>query len=196
MNAIRQPESGTCTAHAARSSRAVERPAVQLRSDTELLRALHDEHANSLLSFVVGLTHDRASAQDVVQETLLRAGRNAAVLERAGGSRRGWLFTVARRIVIDQWRSASRRPELLTDHVPEQPVQDTAQQIVDRQLVQAALQTLSIEHRQVLFECYFRGASIAEAADHLGLPPGTVKSRTHYGLRALRQAIEEMGGIS
>jgi len=195
MNAIRQPESGTCTAHSARSSRAVERHAVQLRSDTELLRALHDEHANSLLSFVVGLTHDRASAQDVVQETLLRAGRNAAVLEQAGGSRRSWLFTVARRIVIDQWRWASRRPEVLTDNVPEQPVQDTAQQIVDRQLVQAALQTLSIEHRQALFECYFRGASIAEAAEHLGLPPGTVKSRTHYALRALRQAIEEMGGI-
>jgi RNA polymerase sigma-70 factor, ECF subfamily len=196
MNAIRQPESGTCTAHSARSSRAVERHAVQLRSDTELLRALHDEHANSLLSYVVGLTHDRARAEDVVQETLLRAGRNAAALERGGGSRRSWLFTVARRIVIDQWRSASHRPEVLTDNVPEQPVQDTAQQIVDRQLVQAALQTLSIEHRQALFECYFRGASIAEAADHLGLPPGTVKSRTHYALHALRQAIDEMGGIA
>ena len=196
MNAIRQPESGTGTAHSARSSRPAKAHTVQLRRDTELLRALHDEHANSLLSYVVGLTHDRASAQDVVQETLLRAGRNAAVLERGGGSRRSWLFTVARRIVIDQWRSASRRPELLTDHVPEQPVQDTAQQIVDRQLVRAALQTLSIEHRQVLFECYFRGASIAEAADHLGLPPGTVKSRTHYALHALRQAIDEMGGIA
>ena len=196
MNAIRQPESGTCTAHSARLSRATKAHTVELRRDTELLRALHEEHANSLLSYVVGLTHDRASAQDVVQETLLRAGRNAAVLKRGGGSRRGWLFTVARRIVIDQWRSASRRPELLTDHVPEQPVEDTAQQIVDRQLVRAALQTLSIEHRQVLFECYFRGASIAEAADHLGLPPGTVKSRTHYALHALRQAIDGMGGIS
>jgi RNA polymerase sigma-70 factor (ECF subfamily) len=196
MNAIRQSESGTGTAHSARSSRPAKAHPVQLRRDTELLRALHDEHANSLLSYVVGLTHDRAGAQDVVQETLLRAGRNAAVLERGGASRRGWLFTVARRIVIDQWRSASRRPELLTDHVPEQPVHDTAQQIVDRQLVRSALRTLSIEHRQVLFECYFRGASIAEAADHLGLPPGTVKSRTHYALHALRQAIDEMGGIA
>ena len=160
------------------------------------MRALHDEHANSLVSYVVGLTHDRSSAQDVVQETLLRDGRNAAAVERASGSRRGWLFTVARRIVIDQWRSASRRPEVLTDHVPEQLVEDTAQRTVDRQLVRSALRTLSIEHRQVLFECYFRGASIAEAADHLGLPPGTVKSRTHYALHALRQAIDEIGGIA
>jgi RNA polymerase sigma-70 factor (ECF subfamily) len=173
-----------------------QRHSVELRRDSELLRALHDEYAQSLLSYVVGLTSDRASAQDVVQETLLRAWRNPAVLERTGGSGRGWLFTVAKRIVIDQWRSASRRPEVLTGHVPEQTVEDTAQQSVDRQLVQAALHTLSIEHRQTLFECYFRGASIAEAADTLGVPAGTVKSRTHYALHALRQAIDAMGGVA
>jgi RNA polymerase sigma-70 factor (ECF subfamily) len=162
-----------------------------------VLRALHDEHAHALLSYVVGLTNgDRGRAQDVVQETLLRAWRNAAVLDHTGGSGRGWLFTVARRIVIDQWRSTSRRPEVLTDHVPERTVEDTAQQTVDRQLVQSALRMLSIEHRQALFECYFRGASIAEAANTLGVPPGTVKSRTHYALRALRQAIDGMGGVA
>jgi RNA polymerase sigma-70 factor (ECF subfamily) len=135
-------------------------------------------------------------AQDVVQETLLRAWRKPAVLERTDRSARGWLFRVARNIAIDQWRSASRRPEVLTDRIPEQGVKDTAQQTVDRQLVQAALQTLSIEHRQTLFECYFRDASIAEAADTLGVPPGTVKSRTHYALGALRQAIDGMGAVA
>jgi RNA polymerase sigma-70 factor (ECF subfamily) len=47
----------------------------------------------------------------------------------------------------------------------------------------------------VLLECYFRGSSVAEAAATLGVPPGTVKSRTHYALRALRLALEEMGGV-
>jgi RNA polymerase sigma-70 factor (ECF subfamily) len=166
----------------------------ELRRDSELLRTLHDEHAQALLLYVIGLTRDRATAQDVVQETLLRAWRNAAMLDGTEG--RGWLFTVARRIVIDQWRSARRRPEVLTDHLPERAVQDTTQQSVDRQVVQAALRTLSIEHRQALFECYFRGASIAEAAVTLGVPAGTVKSRTHYALRALRQAIDAMGDVS
>jgi RNA polymerase sigma-70 factor (ECF subfamily) len=169
---------------------------VELRGDSELLRSLHDQYAQSLLSYVVGLTSDRAGAQDVVQETMLRAWRNTAVLERSSGSVRGWLFTVARHIVIDQWRSASRRPEVLNDRVPEQTVQDAVRKILDRQLVRAALQTLSIDHRQALFECYFRGASIAEAADTLGVPPGTVKSRTHYALRALRQAVDGMGGAA
>jgi RNA polymerase sigma-70 factor (ECF subfamily) len=75
-------------------------------------------------------------------------------------------------------------------------VEDTAQQTVDRQLVRAALHTLSVEHRQALFECYFRAASVAESAEALGVPPGTVKSRIHYALHALRQAIDGMGGVA
>ena len=159
--------------------------------DAELLRALHDQHAHALWSYVVGLTNgDRGRAQDVVQETLLRAWRNPAVLEQAGGSGRSWLFTVAKRIVIDEWRSARRRREVVSDTYPEHAVTDTAQQTVDRQLVLAALRTLSTEHRQVLLECYYRGASVSEAAQTLGVPPGPIKSRTHYALHALRQAVD------
>jgi RNA polymerase sigma-70 factor (ECF subfamily) len=160
------------------------------RRDSDLLRALYDEHVRALWSYVVGLTNgDPGKAQDVVQETLLRAWRNPAVLERTGGSGRSWLFTVARRIIIDEWRSARRRPEVVTDQVPERTVRDPAQHTVDRHVVLAALRTLSTEHREVLLECYFRGASVAEAAQTLGVPPGTIRSRTHYALHALRQAI-------
>jgi len=69
------------------------------------------------------------------------------------------------------------------------------EQAVDHQLVAAAMRTLSLEHREVLFECYLRGASVAQAAATIGVPPGTIKSRTHYALRALRLALEEMGGV-
>lgn len=164
-------------------------------SDAELLRTLHDQHAQALWAYVVNLTNgDRAKAQDVVQETMLRAWRNPQVLDQSGASARGWLFTVAKRIVIDDWRSARSRPEIVTDDLPEQAVGDTTEQTVDRHLVAAALRTLSLEHRSVLLECYYRGSSVGEAARTLGVPPGTIKSRTHYALRALRLAIEEMGG--
>ncbi len=167
------------------------------QTDADLLRALHDEHARALWPYVVGLTNgDRGRAQDVVQETLFRAWRNPVVLERTAGSRRNWLFTVAKRIVIDEWRATRRRPEVVTDQVPEQTVEDAAQQTVDRHLVLAALRTLSAEHRQVLLECYFRDASVVQAAQTLGVPPGTIKSRTHYALHALRLAIDEMGGVA
>ena len=91
-----------------------------------------------------------------------------------------------------RWRSTRAHPEVVTDQIPEQPVDDAAQQTVDRQLVFAALRTLSTEHRQVLLECYFRGASTAEAGKTLGVPRGTIKSRTHHALHALRQALDEM----
>lgn len=167
-------------------------------SDEQLLRTLHDQHAHALWSYVVRLTRgDRAKAQDVVQETLLRAWRTPGVLDQSGTSARGWLYTVAKRIVIDDWRVSSRRPELVTDEVPDRPSEDAfdpvGQRTVDHQVVVDALRTLSMEHREVLHECYFRGSSVAQAAEALGVPAGTVKSRAHYALRALRLAMEEMG---
>ncbi len=165
-------------------------------TEAELLRSLHDEHAGALWAYVVNLTNgDRIRAQDVVQETMLRAWRNPQVLDQSYGSARGWLFTVAKRIVIDEWRAARNRPEWVTADVPERAVSDGTEHAVDRHVVAAALRTLSMEHRAVLLECYFRGSSVAQAAEALGVPPGTIKSRTHYALRALRLALEEIGGV-
>jgi RNA polymerase sigma-70 factor (ECF subfamily) len=164
-------------------------------SESDLLRALHDEHAGVLWAYVVRLTNgDRGKAQDVVQETMLRAWRNPQVLDQTRGSARGWLFTVARRIVIDEWRTSRHKTEFVTDSLPEIAVPDATDRFADRELVVAALRTLSEEHREVLVECYFRGSSVAQAAATLGVPPGTIKSRTHYALRALRLAVEELGG--
>ena len=75
-----------------------------------------------------------------------------------------------------------------------QPIGDASEPVVDH-LVVAALGRLTQEHRRVLRECYFRGSSVAEAAQALGLPPGTLKSRTYYALRALHLAIEELGSV-
>ena len=162
--------------------------------DAELLREMHAQHGRALWVYVVGLTNgDHAQAQDVVQETLLRAWRNPHVLAQADGSARGWLFTVAKRLVIDDWRTARSRRERVTDDVPERPVPDAADRTVERHVVMQAMQALSLEHRAVLHECYFRGSSVSEAALVLGVPAGTVKSRTHYALRALRLALEELG---
>jgi RNA polymerase sigma-70 factor (ECF subfamily) len=58
-----------------------------------------------------------------------------------------------------------------------------------------AIRGLPTEHREVLLECYLHRASVADAAETLGASPSTIKSRTHDALHALRQAIDEMGGI-
>ncbi|WP_442785305.1 sigma-70 family RNA polymerase sigma factor [Amycolatopsis sp. H20-H5] len=158
------------------------------------MQALHEEHASALWSFALHLTSgDRARAEDVVQETLLRAWRNPRVLDQSTGSARSWLFTVARRIAIDDWRSASSRSEVVTDAPPELPVTDGTERAVQGWVVAEALVELSLRHREVLLLCFFQGCSVADAAAKLGVAEGTVKSRTHYALRALRLVLEERG---
>ncbi|WP_040407625.1 sigma-70 family RNA polymerase sigma factor [Amycolatopsis nigrescens] len=158
------------------------------------MRALHDEHAAALWSYALKLTGgDRARAEDVVQETLLRAWRHPRVLDQSEGSARAWLFTVARRITIDGWRSAAVRSEVSTDLTPEIPLPDGTERALQGWLVAEALGELSSAHREVLVLCYFHGFSVAEAAGRLGVAEGTVKSRTHYALRALRLVLEEKG---
>jgi RNA polymerase sigma-70 factor (ECF subfamily) len=76
-----------------------------------------------------------------------------------------------------------------------QPIGNAGEQVVNRQLVAAALGRLTQEHRAVLRECYFLGSPVAQAADALGIAPGTVKSRTYYALHALRLAIEELRDV-
>lgn len=162
--------------------------------EVELVRALHDEHAHALWAYVVRLTDgDRQLAEEVVQETLLRAWRSPKVLDQSVGPARAWLFTVARRIVIDQWRARRSRPELVGAEPPEIAVADGTDEAVQAWLVIEALQRLSEDHRAVLVECYYLGNSVAEAARRLQVPAGTVKSRAHYALRSLRLILEEMG---
>jgi RNA polymerase sigma-70 factor (ECF subfamily) len=163
--------------------------------DVALIQQLHDEHATVLYQYVLRLTNqDHGLAEDVVQETMLRGWRHLSNLDKSQGSVRGWLFTVARNLVIDEWRSRRSRVELVVADVPDAPTDvDQTDWLIQAWVVGEAVTRLSADHRAVLLECYYRDASVAEAARNLGIPEGTVKSRTHYALRALRLAMEEMG---
>jgi RNA polymerase sigma-70 factor (ECF subfamily) len=163
--------------------------------DAMLLRALYAEHGQALQAHALRLCGgDRQRAEDLVQETLLRAWRHPEALDPAQGSVRAWLFTTARNLSIDAWRRRSVRvAEVVTDTVPEPPGTDEADRAVESWLIADALRRLSDAHREVIVECFYRGRSVAEAANRLGVPAGTVKSRTHYALRSLRLVLEEMG---
>ncbi len=167
---------------------------VVVGADEEFARALYAEHAAALLGYVMRLTGDRHQAEDVVQETLLRAWRHPEALSGERGSPGAWLRTVARHLVVDAARARRARPHEVGDApLAAVTVDDGTDRAVLAWEVTEALQTLSEPHRAVLLETYVRGHSVAGAARALGIPSGTVKSRTHYALRALRLALEERG---
>lgn len=166
-------------------------------ADEQLLRALFDDHASALLGFSLRLTGgDWQRAEDVVQETLLRAWRHPEALAAERGPVRPWLFTVARRVAIDAERVRAARPAEVSDEVlAALPMGDDIDRVLESWLVADALAALSPAHRGVLLATYFRDRSVSEAARELGVPEGTVKSRTHYALQALRLALQERGVV-
>jgi len=164
-------------------------------SDADLVRALHDEHASALYSFCLHFTGDSQRAEDVVQEVLIRAWRNLTTLQDDRRPVRPWLFAVARNLLTDAHRAQRTRPRLVADDAAVERVagRDDVGRAVESWTMAEALQRLSVQHREVLVQSYWLGCSVGETAQALGVPTGTVKSRTYYAVRALRLALEEMG---
>lgn len=164
--------------------------------DTALIRALYDEHAAALWRYAMHLTGDRARAEDVVQETLLRAWQHPEVTADPDRSPRAWLFAVARNMIIDERRSARFRKETDVpepEQVADYATPDQADTALDRLMLSVALSQLSDDHRAVIRRAYYQGWSVGEIAADLRIPEGTVKSRLHYAVRALRLNLQEMG---
>ncbi len=162
-----------------------------------LMRSLYAEHAAALWRYAVRLTGDRARAEDIVQESLLRAWQHPEVTDDNERSARAWLFTVARNMVIDERRSSRFRREIThsldADRAAHKAAPDEVNAALDRLVLCDALAQLSPEHRAVIRRSYYLGWTTAQIAADLEIAEGTVKSRLHYAVRALRLTLQEMG---
>lgn len=158
------------------------------------LTLLYDTYGPALFAFGVRRLGDRELAEELVQQVVVNIWRRADRYDPARGSVRTWVFAIARNVAVDLHRR--RRPEGPTGDL-EETVDVAASEELDRLLraeaVRSALERLSPDHRRVLELAYFRGLDQATTAARLGLPVGTVKSRTYYALRALRLTLSELG---
>jgi RNA polymerase sigma-70 factor, ECF subfamily len=163
--------------------------------DDAVITALYQQYRAPLMTFVMRLTAgNREQAEDVVQETMVRAWREADRLDLSEPSLMPWLTTVARRIVIDDHRRRKARPiETADAELANLAIADDTAAADRRLVVAEAMLALSPLHRQVLNETILRDRTVNQAAEVLGVPVGTVKSRVYYALRALQVALAERG---
>ena len=158
------------------------------------LRLLYDAHAGELFGFAVRTLGDRGAAEDLVQEVFLRAWLRAETYRPELGPVRAWLFGIARNLAIDAARARAVRPALAEDRSDETGALDQELERIEQRVVLAeALGRLTPDHRRALVEVAIRERTVNEAAALLGVPPGTIKSRLFYALKALRLALEELG---
>lgn len=166
-------------------------PAPRTSSDPTEFDALVTAHRCGLLRYATRLLDgDSAAAEDVVQETMLRAWHHLDRLTERQGSVRGWLTRVTHNIAMDHHRARRARPteiawsEFDAERMPS--VHDPAREVEDRVVVTELLAGVSPEHRATLAEVYLADQTAAAAAERLGVPVGTVKSRVFHALRTIR----------
>jgi RNA polymerase sigma-70 factor (ECF subfamily) len=176
----------------------IDAPRSDLYDDADdAIRQLYSHHAKALHGYVRRFCPDRASTDDIVQETFIRAWRHLPQLRADGRPIRPWLFRVARNLLTDADRAAWSRPVTVPASSAEGRGDDSGLgQVLDRQLVADALRQLSPAHRTVLVETFYRGGSTASVARQLGIPAGTARSRLHYALEALRQHLQGQDAIA
>jgi RNA polymerase sigma-70 factor (ECF subfamily) len=160
------------------------------------MRQLHRDNGGALLHFLRNLVSSGAThtAEDLVQETMLRAWRNLEAVPVEPEPQRRWLFTVARRLAIDAYRKRQSRPVevSLVDIEPAASGAGAAETVIADLTLRHAVGRLSRAHRSVLRELYVEGHTLDETATRLGVPVGTVKSRAHYAMWQVRDAL--LGG--
>jgi RNA polymerase sigma-70 factor, ECF subfamily len=159
---------------------------------TAMLTVLYDLHWSGLVQYVNRMLSDVHQAEEIAQETMLRAWRHAEKLSVDRGSVWGWLTRVAHNVMVDHIRHKRARPAEVNESLARPETMVTADHSPD---VANAIDMANVvaqlppAQRRVLYLIYCEGRTCTEAAAILGAPVGTVKSRLHYALCQLRTVL-------
>lgn len=173
--------------------------AVPSLDDEDGVMAAYRLHGAEVYRFVLRGLGDPMAAQDVTQETFVKAWRNAERFDPEVASLRVWLYGIARNTMIDHARASAVRPwhrdlaDPPTMEVAAGSVSDHADTVLDGWLVEEGLRRLAPHHREALVQTHLLGRPYEEVASEMSIPVGTLRSRVFYAMRALRAAMDEMG---
>jgi RNA polymerase sigma-70 factor (ECF subfamily) len=157
------------------------------------MAAAHAAYHARLLARARRIVVDPDLAEDVVQEAFLRAWRACSSFDPAGGPLVNWLLVITANTAIDIVKARLRRPPLASgpasENAPAIRINDVDLLILRSQLRQA-LSSIEAHHRAAVVEIVLRDRPYADLAAELGITPGTLRTRVHYGLRRLRCLLE------
>ncbi len=170
-------------------------PAIEAPSEAETaFEALYRSSRDDVYGYVCGLLRDRAAAEDVTAQAFERAYRRRASFKPDRGSRRAWLFGIARNAALDELRRRSRHAELTTEPVDTESAgahEEAAEAALRRSTVSAALAKLSPRERELIALKYFAGLSNAEVAEVIEVSESNAGTRLHRAMEKLREACDE-----
>ena len=153
---------------------------------------LYQRYARAVLGLAIRRLGDRGRAEDAVQEAFTSVWRAARTYRSDRGPAAPWLYAVARNAIADRGRARTEPPAEPTDSPSDEPgPPEHAEQSWVSYRVHRAMEDLPENERTVLELAYWSGLSQSEISDFLGIPLGTVKTRTRSGLHRLAEAIEE-----
>lgn len=174
-------------------------PAVAL-GDLTAFEQLYDRHSSTLYALLLRILTNPDDAQEVLQETFVKAWTNAKMFDAVRGSDVAWLISIARSRGIDRLRSrrirgdredeAGRELSSSFGFVEKRTGADDAIQSEERRAVRGALAELPEAQRVALALAYFEGLSQSEIAEKLGEPLGTIKTRMQLGMKKLRESLK------
>ncbi|WP_042196560.1 RNA polymerase sigma factor [Paenibacillus camerounensis] len=171
------------------------------QKDPDALEKLYDRYEQMIYSFAYRIVKDSMAAEEVMQELFMRIWKNAEQYDSAKGKLPTWMFTVTRNIAIDQLRKTNSRPaQQSADSEEVQQLRDTGAMTEDMvemllagEQVREALLELSRDQQQVVDLIYYQGLTQQEAAYHVAVPLGTVKSRVRLAMRQLQKRLIHWG---
>jgi len=152
---------------------------------------LHRRYARSILGLALRRLGDRGRAEDATQDAFVAIWRSAHTYDRARGKGAPWLYVVARNAITDGLRKTPEATAELQDGPGDEPgPTERAESAWIAWRVHRALEVLPDHERPVIELAYWRGLSQSEVAERLGIPLGTVKTRTRSALSRLADALE------
>lgn len=171
--------------------------------DTAAFETLYDQYAPAVMGLAMKMLQDQSAAEEIVQETFWRVWRQAGTFSEEQGTFSGWLFGIARNLVIDTWRRGKVRPQPASSEEetqlmdgqtdPAADVDQSAWAAIKHRQVREAMNLLPPEQRHVLELAYFGGMTRQEIAEFTGVPLGTIHTRARLGLQKLRDSLQGQG---